>query len=97
MAKRQTKYTLVQHTGYSIGGNQQFKYGVELRLINSAPEIKAVFNVGGYLFNTYEEARKVEESENYPPEVKGIIPHVRGTFVTHKGMDEPIYIPVVKG
>ena len=78
------KYTLVHHTG--------LPHAVELRGINGR-QARSVRSRGGLVFDHYNEAVKAEEGENYPPEVTGLNPHVRGSFVSVPGMDEAVYIP----
>jgi hypothetical protein len=77
-------YTLVHHTGLSNA--------VELRGVTTA-EAARIKAAGGVVFDTYREASEAEEAENYPPEVKGLHPHVRGTFVRLRSFGEAIYIP----
>lgn len=74
------KYTLVRHTGWTIGFNPQFQQAVELTGVGSDIMEKQIQKAGGYLADTYQEASCAEFAVNYPPSVKGLIPHARGTF-----------------
>lgn len=88
-------YTLVQHSGYVVGKDPSFARAVEYRGITPAVA-ERVRKYGGVILNTYEEADNAEYDENYPPEVAGIIPRVRGTFdPIHKIQGSPLYIPAV--
>lgn len=84
------KYTLIQHTGYSVGGNPQFKNAVEERSVTPA-EARRVKRAGGCLFDSYTKAHEAAQAENYPPDVVGLIPKARGTFLTHKLDGIPLY------
>lgn len=89
-------WTLVQHTGWSVSCKPDFLHAVEVR---SVPKkiAEAVVKAGGLVFPDYAKAQTAEQYENYPPEVDGIVPHVRGTFVKVKGFEEQIYIPAGRG
>ena len=88
-----TQWTLVRHTGYSIGDNPQFEKAVEMRNVELASERRVIASAGGLLIDSYDEASLREEHENYPKEVKGVIPRAKGSFVSRKGFDEEIYVP----
>jgi len=79
------RYTLVAHTG--------LPNAVELRGVTNAQAAR-IEAAGGVLFNTYTEADKAEEAENYPPNVQGLIPCPRGRFTHASGFGETIYIPL---
>lgn len=87
-----TTYTLVRHSGYDLGGKLEFEFAVEARAI-SGRQVGMVERRGGLLFDGYDAAAKAEMDENYPPEVKGLIPHVRGSFSTYELEGSPLYIP----
>jgi|tagenome__1003787_1003787.scaffolds.fasta_scaffold20165400_3 hypothetical protein len=97
MAKlKQEKWTLVQHSGFGYGEKPGWEHAVEMRQITTDVELKRVQSVGGYVFDSYEEADKQEMASNYP---KGTTdnpltyPEVLGTF-SHKTLDDlKIYIP----
>lgn len=73
-------YTLIQHTGYSAGGNPQFSRAVELHSL-SPRYARAALAAGGLVFATYEQAEEAEMAINYPlPEYQGLIPAAEGTF-----------------
>lgn len=87
-------YTLVQHTGYTVGGKLAFKNAVEERSIPTKKLERVVRRAGGVIIRTYSEARDLAEKTNYPPGVKGIVPQAKGKFVVRKAYgDEPIYVP----
>ena len=86
------KYTLVQHSGFVVGGKLSFENAVELRSLYSF-EARQVEEAGGLLFETYSEASEAELRENYPPEVPGLIPRVSGGFSNKKVQGQAIYIP----
>ena len=90
------KYTLVQHTGWSVGGNPQFQRAVE-ELAVDGRQAKAVERAGGVVFDSYGAAADAQYKENYPPEVGGLIPGVRGKFSARKIEGSRIYIPAVEG
>lgn len=77
-------YTLVAHTG--------LPNAVEIRSITGT-QARSVRAKGGLVFDNYAEADEAETGENYPPEVSGFYPHVRGTFVSVRGIDEAVYVP----
>ena len=85
--------TLVQHSGYGYGNKPQFQRAVETREVRTKREQDAVLRAGGVLFETYSEAENAAEKENYPPDVEGIVPSVRGSFSSTKLDQLAIYIP----
>lgn len=85
-------YTLVQHTGWTVAGDPQFKHAVELRVIENSKTRDAVQWAGGLIFSNYNSARARENAENYPTHNNGMIPNVRGRFGP-KVNGESIYIP----
>jgi hypothetical protein len=86
-------YTLVQHTGYTVGGNPQFKAAVEERAVQTKRQERAIRRAGGVIRTSYSAARDLATATNYPPGAVGLIPHAKGKFVTRKGFDEPIFVP----
>lgn len=87
-----TLYTLVQHSGVTTD-HAEFARAVELRSITTQ-QIDKVKAAGGLVFEDYSAASEAEESENYPPEVKGLIPQVRGGFsIETKIGGSPVYVP----
>lgn len=85
-------WTLVQHTGFSVGQKHEFRRAVELREI-SQRQGAMVKALGGVVFDTYEAAREAEEAENWPPGTEGIIPNCAGSFIKMKVNSEKLYIP----
>lgn len=77
---RGMKYTLVRHSGYPVGGNPQFEYATEEEAVG-ASELAAVNRAGGVIYNSYVEAHNASFNANYPPEIEGLIPRCKGTFV----------------
>jgi hypothetical protein len=88
-------YTIVQHTGYTVGGKPEFKQAVEERCITSSADVAHVAKAGGLLYNSYQEAREAAEKFNYPAGYTGYIPQAKGTFTrpANNGFKEPLYKP----
>lgn len=86
------KYTLVRHSGWSVGQNPQFKQAVELTSVSGA-DLSAVAKVGGLIYNTYTEASNAEHNANWPPAHQGIIPRANGSFKMVKDLD--VFIPAL--
>jgi hypothetical protein len=89
-----TLYTLVQHSGV-ITGHAEFTNAVELRSITDR-HVEKIKAAGGLIFEDYTSASEAEEAENYPPEVTGLIPHVRGSFAKTQVGGSPVYVPAAK-
>jgi hypothetical protein len=87
------KWTLVQHSGFGYSYKPAFKRAVETTSVSTEKEQKKVEKVGGVLFETYREAAAQEQQENYPPEVKGMIPRCRGSFARIKLGGLRVYTP----
>lgn len=79
MRNLETKWTLVQHSGFGYAEKPGFRLAVEMREV-TGKGIERVKKAGGVLFDTYSECSEAEDRENYPPGVDGILPTVRGTF-----------------
>jgi hypothetical protein len=88
-------YTLVRHSAYYVG-KPGFVNAVELRSIETKTQYDKVVADGGLLFASYTEASDAEYEENYPAEVDGIYPEVRGTFSTRTVQGQHIYVPAKK-
>lgn len=86
-------YTLVRHTGYSVGGNPQFENAVEERNVDTSKQRAAIARAGGVLYPNYPEAHDKAFEYNYPKEVEGLIPQAKGKFVKRAGFDEEIFVP----
>lgn len=93
------KWTVVQHSGYGYAGKPDFEHAVEAKGVSSKAEERRVEKAGGALFGSYEEATKFEETANYPPDVRGLVPHCKGTFSELDIDGLKIYVPVreIKG
>jgi hypothetical protein len=91
-----TKYTLVQHSGFTTGGNPQFRKAVEV-FFASEQVAKAAEKAGGLVFDDYDKATEAEYQVNYPnKEYGGLIPCVRGNFMHVLSVSHlsPLYMPV---
>jgi len=86
-------YTLVQHSGFGYSQDPRFKLATEERSIPNKRTLKAIKNRGGMVFIGYVGAATQADIENYPPNVKGIIPHALGTFDKYKIDGLKLYIP----
>jgi len=86
-------WTLVQHSGYGNAGNVTFCRAVELRRLYTPREVNLVRRAGGVLLASYDDAAFAEMAANYPGEVKGLVPRVRGGFSTTKIDGLRIYVP----
>jgi len=87
-------YTLVQHSGYSVGGNPQFLRAVELQSVHNQETFNLIQRVGGYIYDNYKEASDAEYSTNYPSEVYGfLVPNVAGGFSEATCEGKKIYTP----
>jgi hypothetical protein len=93
MAMAVTKWTLVQHSGYVSGGKPGFARAVEEGAIDRAGVEAKVAAAGGLVFDSYNEAAAAAETENYPPDVVGLYPRVRGSFGTIEVGGRRLYIP----
>jgi hypothetical protein len=91
MAKTQGKWTLVQHSG--IAHDAGFINGVEEASVERDSEVTKIENQGGLLFDTYEAASEAMMAHNYPDEVKGLYPRVRGTFSRTRIGGRRLYLP----
>lgn len=72
-------YTLVQHSGYGFAGDPSFRRAVEEEPVTEV-EAEKVRKAGGLLFADYAVASKYAHDINYPPEVGGLVPFVKGSF-----------------
>src|SRR3954453_6268754 len=99
MAKlKQEKWTLVQHSGFGYGEKPGWMHAVETRQITTEVELKRVESVGGYVFDSYDEADTQEYKSNYP-EGAGeslMYPEVKGTFSSKEIDGLKIYIPATQ-
>ena len=86
------KYTLVQHSGWTVSGNSEFRQAVEVRSV-TAKQAERVVRAGGVLFDTWEAADRAEYAENYPPSVQGLVPVARGTFANTVVDGSAVYVP----
>ncbi len=89
-----TRWTVVQHSGYGYKGDPQFSRAVETRMLSNTAEVSRVEQAGGVIFEDYNSAEDFAEKANFPPEVTGIIPRVKGSFSKQEIDGLRIYIPV---
>lgn len=88
-------YTLIQHTGYTVGGNPQFFGAVEEAWVRGDPLRKAIETAGGIIFDTYTVADRAAYAVNYPGRSAALIPHAKGGFhaLNHGKERYQLYIP----
>lgn len=97
MTKKSSKvemfYTLVQHTGWTVGQKPAFKNAVEMRMINRQ-QAEKVQAKGGHVFRSYADAHDAEHKANFPdPNYQGIYPSAQGRFVKVGLMEgEPVFV-----
>jgi hypothetical protein len=96
MTKPNRNWTLVQHSAYGYAGDTTFKRGVEMQGIDTKAALLRVQKAGGMVFDSYDAASEAEYNENYPDNVKGIVPKASGSFSSHKVNGLAIYIPAKK-
>ena len=87
-----TRWTLIRHTGYSVGGKPAFEHAVEERQIHIKEAVR-VTRAGGVVTDNYLDAHDRAFRENYPRKTKGLIPRAPGKFVKVKGLEEEVYVP----
>jgi hypothetical protein len=88
-------WTLVQHSAFGYQEKPGWEKAVETRQITTSVELDRVQSVGGFVFDSYDEADKQEYKSNYPEGAGEALtyPQVQGTF-SHKKIDDlKIYIP----
>jgi hypothetical protein len=88
-----SRWTLVQHSGFVRGGDEQFRHAVETRALLTGEEVKRVRRAAGVVFEDALQAEDAEYCENYPDDLGGLVPQARGRFSSVKIEDSPIYIP----
>lgn len=86
------KWTLVQHSG--VDHDRGFSRAVEEAAVPDGKTERRIRDLGGVLFDSYEDASAAEYRENYPDEVQGIYPRVRGSFATFEVGRQKLYLPV---
>jgi hypothetical protein len=86
-----THWTIVQHSG--IVHDSGFRRGVEEASIATAGQERRVRAAGGIVFTSYREASRFAMIANYPPEVEGLYPNVRGKFAQSQLDGRRVYIP----
>lgn len=98
MSRAETKWTLVQHSGYGYRGKEELVKGLEPRQVTTWAEQRMIQKLGGMLFHAREAAEEFAEHEMYPDsQYGGLIPMVPGSFA-EKGIDGlAIYLPARHG
>jgi len=86
-------WTLVRHSAWTVARKPAFSKAVELQCIYTQKEAEKAVRCGGVIFTDYKAAHNREYAENYPPEVKGLIPNARGNFSRSAISGSQIYIP----
>jgi hypothetical protein len=92
MTKFDTKWTLVQHSGFGYARKPGFQSAVEERSLETEAAVERVRTAGGLVFEKYSDASDRADQENYPSN-SGIYPHARGTFSRTKVDGLRIYVP----
>lgn len=89
------KWTLVQHSAFGYQEKPGWEHAVESHMITNEAELKRVERVGGFVFDSYDEADKQEYKSNYPDGAGETLtyPQVQGTFSDQMVDDLKIYIP----
>lgn len=85
-------YTLVRHSGWKEGANQQFENAVEERSVRVAMS-RRITAIGGLVFDDYKDAYDAALAYNYPPGHSGIIPMAVGNFEKSTGDVMYLFIP----
>lgn len=86
-------WAIVQHSGV-LTGHTEFSEAVEHVGITTEAQKNKVEKAGGLVFADWSEADRFCEDANYPPEVTGILPRVKGSFSTQTIDGSAIYVPV---
>jgi hypothetical protein len=90
------KYTVVQHSGYGGAGKAEFRQGLESAQISTYAQLRAVEEVGGKIFDSYDQAEAFAETEQYPPGYTSMVPNAPGMFDANAKLDgRAVYLPVV--
>jgi hypothetical protein len=87
------KYTLVEHSAWTVKRDPCFERAVETATITTKRVEDAVRRAGGAIYYSWGAAHDAEQAANYPPEVEGLIPRVRGAFARYAMEGRRVYIP----
>ncbi len=87
-----TRFTLVRHSGYAVGGDPAFEDAVELVEVteNQTYHVRAA---GGLLLATLAEAQAAERAANFPAGTTPDRPHAAGHFSSVRVGRAEIYVP----
>lgn len=85
-------WTLVQHSGFLVGGDSGFERATEVQSVRPSDEA-TVLAAGGLLFDRYLTADEAKYAVNYPDDQAGAYPHVEGTFGPRIADGRPVYVP----
>jgi hypothetical protein len=93
-----SKWVVVQHSGYGYRGDETFKQMLETRMVTGKKIESKVTRAGGILFDSYGEAEDFAEAAMYPPESDNgsLIGKAQGTFSNEEIDGLAIYVPVRK-
>lgn len=86
-------YTLVRHTGWSVGGKSDFEHAVEERDVPTKTIASLIMRKGGCIYDSYATAHQMAHTYNYPRDNTGIVPTAKGRFAKVRGFDEEIFLP----
>ena len=91
---KESKWTVVQHSGSGYGGKPAFARGLEVRAVGSPRLLNAVVKGGGLLFGDYKEAYRYCYDEMYGEGAEGLVPRAPGRFHPTLKVDGlALYIP----
>ena len=87
------KYTAVQHSGYGYAGKPEFKYGLEVRKIDTEAALNRVESCQGIIFDSWSEADDFCTEEPYPEDYEGLVPQAPGGFAFEQIDGLRVYVP----
>ena len=90
MTEMDTKWTVVQHSGFGYKGDTTFAKALESRMAQRKVDQKKILRVGGVLFDSYKEAEDFCDTAAGD----GPVPAVKGTFSDKMIDGLAIYIPL---
>lgn len=93
-SRQETYFTLVRHSGFTVGANPVFDDAVEAREL-TMQQFYMVRAAGGVVFTTREAAQQGEDEANYPNGSKSGGAHVIGHFSSLRISGAEIYVPPV--
>jgi len=97
MTEVKEAWTLVQHSAAVVARDARFAAAVEEARVVGADKIRRVREAGGVIFGSYDEAYDACYRENYPSDVDGLVPAVRGKFSRKRIDGAYIYIMPKEG